>query len=493
MSVVKSSFTRTALAAALAVSTASGAMVLASSSAHAASSVGGSIATSEVMARANDWLARDIPYNQGSYATDVTGTKSYRQDCSGFVSMAWHLSNSENTDSLDNRALTTRVALSDLKPGDALDNDPGDGSVKASGHIILFDHWVNKAAGQFAYIDEVNSTLNVRAGVTYLTGDSSGKIAGHPANEYFGLRYNKLVADTQNPAPVSTPGAITATVTSDNTAHVGIVGSDGSLWSTDAAYGGSGWSGNWGKLDGSALKALTSVTVNNVVHVYALGSTGKVYTKDADYNTGYWTTGWAEVPGGASGAQALTASATGNTVHLQTIGSDGALYTTDANYGGTGWSGNWTKLDGSGLKALSSVTVGNVVHVYALGSTGKVYTKDADYNTGQWTTGWAEVPGGASGATALTASATGNTVHLQTIGSDGALYTTDAAYGGAGWSGVWTRLDGSGLKALASTVTGNVLHVYAIGSTGKVFTKDADYNTGQWSTGWTEVPGGAQS
>ncbi|MFJ7277077.1 hypothetical protein [Kitasatospora sp. NPDC098663] len=493
MSIVKSSFTRTALAAALAVSAASGAMVFGTSSAQAASSVGGSITTSEVMSRANDWLVRWIPYNQGAYATDVTGSKTYRQDCSGFVSMAWHLNTSENTDSLDNRALTTRVALSDLQPGDALDNDPGDGSIKPSGHVILFDHWVNKAAGRFAYIDEVNPTLNVRAGVTYLTGDSNGNIAGHPASEYFGLRYNKIVADAPNPAPVSTAGAITAAVTSDNTAHVGIIGSDGSLWSTDAAYTGAGWSGTWGKLDGSALKALTSVTVNNVVHVYALGSTGKVYTKDADYNTGYWSAGWTEVPGGASGAQALTASATGNTVHLETIGSDGTLYTTDADYAGGGWSGAWTKLDGSALKALTSVTVNNVVHVYALGSTGKVYTKDADYNTGQWSAGWTEVPGGASGAQALTASATGNTVHLETIGSDGTLYTTDANYTGGGWSGTWTKLDGTGLKAVTSTVTGNTMHLYAIGSTGKVFTKDADYNTGQWTPGWTEVPGGAQA
>ncbi|MEV0192256.1 hypothetical protein AB0I39_27460 [Kitasatospora purpeofusca] len=395
MPVVKSSFTRTALATALAVSAAAGAMTMSTGPAQAASSVGGPIATSEVMTRANNWLVRDVPYNQGSYATDITGTKSYRQDCSGFVSMAWHLSNSENTDSLDNRALTTRVALSDLKPGDALDNDPGDGYIKGSGHIVLFDHWVNKAAGQFAYIDEVNPTLNVRAGVTYLTGDSNGNIAGHPANEYFGLRYNKIVADAPNPAPASNAGTITASVTSDNTAHVGLVGSDGSLWSTDAAYGGSGWSGTWGKLDGSGLKALTSVTVGNVVHVFALGSTGKVYTKDADYTTGYWSTGWVEVPGGASGAQALTASVTGSTVHLQSIGSDGALYTIDGNYGGSGWASGWTRLDGSGLKALASTVTGNTTHVYAIGSTGKVFTKDADYTTGQWTTGWTEVPGGA--------------------------------------------------------------------------------------------------
>jgi hypothetical protein len=58
-----------------------------------ASSVGGSITRSEVIARAQYWLDRgDTWYSldQADAISDGTGG-AYRPDCSGFVSMAWHL------------------------------------------------------------------------------------------------------------------------------------------------------------------------------------------------------------------------------------------------------------------------------------------------------------------------------------------------------------------------------------------------------------------
>ena len=48
----------------------------------------GSISRDEVISRAQDWVNRKIPYSQ-SKTTD-----GYRQDCSGYVSMAWKSSTS---------------------------------------------------------------------------------------------------------------------------------------------------------------------------------------------------------------------------------------------------------------------------------------------------------------------------------------------------------------------------------------------------------------
>ncbi|MFC9330393.1 hypothetical protein [Kitasatospora sp. NPDC057015] len=176
--------TRTAIATAIAASGVIAGAAFTTGTAHAASSVDGPISRDEVLNRANDWYNRHIPYNQSAWTTDLGG-KNYRQDCSGFISMAWHLSNSENTDSLDVRSLTTRVALADLQPGDALDNDPHDNIIPRTGHVILFDHWIDKSSGQFAYISEANSDDNMTKG--------SGTISGYSSSGYFGLRYNNIV------------------------------------------------------------------------------------------------------------------------------------------------------------------------------------------------------------------------------------------------------------------------------------------------------------
>lgn len=81
----------------------------------------GIITRDEVMVRARNWFLRDIPYNGGSTATDRDGDHRYRQDCSGFVSMAWHTSTpGHSTRSLPD--IAARIAWDDLKPGDIVNS-----------------------------------------------------------------------------------------------------------------------------------------------------------------------------------------------------------------------------------------------------------------------------------------------------------------------------------------------------------------------------------
>lgn len=88
------------------------------------SSAGGSISRAEVIARAQSWVDAGVPYSMTSYRTDANG--KYRTDCSGFVSMAWHLDSSsgnnwgETTGTLLN--YTSSIAKESLKPGDVLLN-----------------------------------------------------------------------------------------------------------------------------------------------------------------------------------------------------------------------------------------------------------------------------------------------------------------------------------------------------------------------------------
>jgi cell wall-associated NlpC family hydrolase len=100
----------------------------------AAASYGGVITRAEVISRAKDWWDRKVPYSQSAYAWDVNHGKTYRTDCSGFVSMAWKLTSSRNTSTLD--GVATRISWANLQPGDMILRD---------GHVKLFEKWTSSA------------------------------------------------------------------------------------------------------------------------------------------------------------------------------------------------------------------------------------------------------------------------------------------------------------------------------------------------------------
>ncbi|MFK3980799.1 FG-GAP repeat domain-containing protein [Micromonospora sp. NPDC050397] len=124
-------------------------LVLTVQPASAASAVNGSITRAEVLARAQYWVDRRFTYSQARSAPDSSG-RDYRTDCSGLVSMAWHLGTSYTTDSFpDSGQIRTLPSLHSLKPGDA---------VLRSGHMELFSHWKNpNDHAQGAYVYSFNS------------------------------------------------------------------------------------------------------------------------------------------------------------------------------------------------------------------------------------------------------------------------------------------------------------------------------------------------
>ncbi|MFI5549926.1 peptidoglycan-binding protein [Streptomyces sp. NPDC051738] len=89
----------------------------------------------EIIKRAKKWVSAKVPYSMSRYWSD-----GYRQDCSGFVSMAWKLPGNEWTGSLDQYGV--RIAREDLQPGDILlfhnPDDPRRGS-----HVVIFGGWTD--------------------------------------------------------------------------------------------------------------------------------------------------------------------------------------------------------------------------------------------------------------------------------------------------------------------------------------------------------------
>ncbi|MEU6347646.1 peptidoglycan-binding protein [Streptomyces sp. NPDC046977] len=90
----------------------------------------------EILDRARTWVDAEVPYRMNEYWSD-----GYRQDCSGFVSMAWGLNRNEWTGSLPRFAY--RIDVDDLEPGDILlyqsRRSPHGGS-----HVRIFVGWADE-------------------------------------------------------------------------------------------------------------------------------------------------------------------------------------------------------------------------------------------------------------------------------------------------------------------------------------------------------------
>jgi hypothetical protein len=94
------------------------------------------ISRHNVLPRAQSWINEHVMYSQVHYHTNRYGR--YRQDCSGYVSMCWHLPTSYTTATI--MQVAHRIPWSQLLPGDALWRRVGH-----EGHIALFVGWADKA------------------------------------------------------------------------------------------------------------------------------------------------------------------------------------------------------------------------------------------------------------------------------------------------------------------------------------------------------------
>lgn len=149
---------------------------------------GAPVTRDQVIARAKHWVEEAVPYSQShAWKDDATG-EHYRQDCSGFVSMAWQLKDSLTTRTLPGVA-DRLPGFSQLEAGDAL-NYP-------AAHAILFGGWTDRAKGDFVYYSESRSGRPARKDSANI---HDSRIAGHPRTLYIPLRYKKLVAP---PAPIA--------------------------------------------------------------------------------------------------------------------------------------------------------------------------------------------------------------------------------------------------------------------------------------------------
>ncbi|MEU6238196.1 hypothetical protein [Kitasatospora sp. NPDC047058] len=138
------------------------------------------ITRAEEIRRARIWLTdnggKGVPYSQKKVWKD-----GYRQDCSGYASMALKLPKSgPNTVSLKNDGWTKPIAMSDLRQGDlvikANSNDPN------HRHVVIFDGWVDGKHTSYRSYEQAGKVGTRHTTHTYGLKSGDGYHAHRPVN-----------------------------------------------------------------------------------------------------------------------------------------------------------------------------------------------------------------------------------------------------------------------------------------------------------------------
>lgn len=174
-----------------------------------ASTVGGSIGRSEVIARARDWYDQNLPYSQSTRHYGPFHNHTYREDCSGFVSMAWHVNpgtyGGYNTDSIP--SVAPEIKFANLMPGDVL-NSPQ----SKMGHVVLFEKWVSAPGGDFWMYEEngyYNTIVHRKWSSSSYASQSINKNGTATSGTWTPRRYQNIVSDGTNTNPnTATPSAL---------------------------------------------------------------------------------------------------------------------------------------------------------------------------------------------------------------------------------------------------------------------------------------------
>ncbi|MBN0047441.1 VCBS repeat-containing protein [Streptomyces actuosus] len=345
-SVLRSTMVATALAAvaltALGPTHATSAQVPATAlAASTTSTIGGSINRSEIIDRAQYWVDQAVPYSQSAYYRDPEGT-TYRTDCSGMVSMAWHLTTSATTWTLPNYS-TKLGSLDDLQPGDALNN--------INAHVVLFVGWTDSSHSTATIMEEARPGTTAHKTTysrTYIT-----------SNGFKPYRYNKVV---ESPVTVPDKGMTNVTAVGDLTGDgvtdvVAVETATGDLY----RYSGPNYTGGtarvkigYGWNTVSTIIGIGDLTGDGVADILAVdAANGNLYRYSGpNYNGGSRVqigTNWDSMTNIVAVGD-LTGDGTPDLIAVEK--STGDLY----RYSGPGYSGSTRVKIGYGWNAYTSLT-----------------------------------------------------------------------------------------------------------------------------------------
>ncbi|MEU3858489.1 peptidoglycan-binding protein [Streptomyces sp. NPDC028722] len=154
----------------------------------------------EIINRARTWVAAQVPYSMDDYWPD-----GYRQDCSGYVSMAWGLPDNEWTGSLDQYGV--RITREELRPGDILLHHNPDDPERGS-HVVIFGGWTDYTHTYYTVYEQTPPGTR-RQATPYPYWSNTDK--------YVPYRYQGVTPATAGAtAPMAYPGAVSFGPGADN-------------------------------------------------------------------------------------------------------------------------------------------------------------------------------------------------------------------------------------------------------------------------------------
>lgn len=152
------------------------------------------ISRQEVIDRAHAWVNTPRPYSMEAYDVGPEGDPNilWRQDCSGFVSMALAARDSDNPTGFTTETLhpqggydiTHPISQDELLPGDLILQLNGDSSTGV-GHVVLFNGWVDDARTSYRVLEQA-----------YGSGGTTDRTASYPYDglpAYNAFRYNNIL------------------------------------------------------------------------------------------------------------------------------------------------------------------------------------------------------------------------------------------------------------------------------------------------------------
>lgn len=113
---------------------------------------------SPILIRARIWVQAKVPYGSFGFHNNPPFHDGYKADCSGFVSYAWGLkAPGIGTNQFVSENYAFVISISDLQPGDVLNNNRAD----TAGHMVIFVKWLDRVKNIFYAYD-----LNTDPGYT---------------------------------------------------------------------------------------------------------------------------------------------------------------------------------------------------------------------------------------------------------------------------------------------------------------------------------------
>ncbi|MEV4329567.1 peptidoglycan-binding protein [Streptomyces sp. NPDC049597] len=142
----------------------------------------------QIINRAKKWVGAKVPYSMSKYWSD-----GYRQDCSGYVSMAWNLGSNEWTGSL--AEFGDRILRDDLQPGDILLFHNPKNPTKGS-HVTIFGGWTDYTHSYYVAYEQTKPHTRKQATPMAYWNNS----ASYVAYRYKGVVASARTAGSKSPA-----------------------------------------------------------------------------------------------------------------------------------------------------------------------------------------------------------------------------------------------------------------------------------------------------